>query len=124
VIKYNQKLSEFIGMELDSELKQLYIERVEIYNEASNINRRAVIISSIMIAMVAIHVIRNIVVGEISFNILKLLPTSLSINALFLLVSVISRKTKIKAGMRELEEIFELHGLVLKDEVAKGRSIK
>ena len=124
MIKYNQKLSEFIGMELDSELKQLYIERVEIYNEASNINRRAVIISSIMIAMVAIHVIRNIVVGEISFNILKLLPTSLSINALFLLVSVISRKTKIKAGMRELEEIFELHGLVLKDEVAKGRSIK
>ena len=106
--------------------KEFYIKKVEKHNKDLSSAKLKIAVGTAVIALGAVYVLMNIF-GINSEN--PLVKYALhagmsfaSLGGLIALISGIAEKSGTKASINKIEELFQQHGLVLEDEISKGRS--
>jgi len=111
---------------MKKETQELYIEKVEKYNDIS-LENKSLFLSSMLLGVTSLQVISALASGDWgqfdALSLTSLWSAPLMAVSVFSMVKAIIRKTDAKARIEEIKAFFEHHGLVLEDEIAKGRSM-
>ena len=109
---------------MDDKTKDLYIEKVEKYEDLSK-EWQLIVLESIILSMVASSVIlynKTEVFCNVPLIGLFIGWGIVTVQAIYFLVGAVYEMAEKNARIEEIKEFFTHHGLVLEDEVAKGRS--
>ena len=123
---------------MNDEIKEYYVKRVREYSADKSYENRYICLNATLLSIMAVSAITttakfNFAINLDSDNIFPHLPlirnmlylpiAGFSITYLIMLVRGIARKAGFEARIDEIKEFFEQHGLVLEDEMQKGRSM-
>jgi len=111
---------------MSNDTKEFYLKKVEKYNQDLPTAKKQIAVGKVILAIGGIYVLINILgmtsdVPLVRYA-LHIAMSSASLAGIIALISGIAKKAKIEARIDEIKDFFEQHGLVLEDEVSKGRS--
>ncbi|MCL2360688.1 MAG: hypothetical protein FWC73_02605 [Defluviitaleaceae bacterium] len=122
--------------EIDDTTKEFYIETVEKYNTIKDIQTKRVIINKWALGVCVGAIVLSIINGRLSpgiqyMDVGELMRSLLApagggiglVYFLFKLVDSYAKKIGVEIRIDEIKAFFAHHGLVLEDEIAKGKSV-
>ena len=110
---------------MDEPTKELYLQKVEKYNEETKSAGRTITTNCIFIGIVALYII-NLILGltntppPIAAHISM---TGILITALLRLIVAILTKIEMSAKIEGIQELLAVHGFVLEDEIEKAKGM-
>jgi len=122
-------------LELNNGIKEHYIEKVEDYNSSNRLKTGHIVLNILVLTLLATSAVANnaglsAISTPDSADLIRTIRTVgnlvigvISLKFITLFARTISEKIGINAKIEEIQEMFEMYGLVLNDEISKGKGL-